>query len=77
MDLEWYVDNIPLEAICERAEWHLASVEQALVAEGLSVEDARDFAVFVFCDHAVIQDNDPEDYVTPAQYKRLSVRRNT
>ncbi len=71
---DWMLDGkINLTQICEKEEWHLASVVAALRGEGVPVTDAEAFAGFVFCDEATISDDRPEDHVTDEQYDRLTL----
>ena len=71
---EWVIDaTIDLTQICENAAWHLATAIDALVASGLSRQDAEAFAGFAFREHAKVGDGKPEDFIDDAQYERLTL----
>jgi hypothetical protein len=72
--MNWIIDaTIDLTQICENAAWHLATAIDALVASGLSRQDAEAFAGFAFREHAKVGDGKPEDFIDDAQYERLTL----
>ena len=71
---EWIVDGtINLSTVCADANWHRLTVIDELVAKGVARADAAAFVDFIFCDHANVADDNPDDVVTEAQYERLTV----
>ena len=76
--MQWVADGtVNITAVCEMAEWHLATAIDALAAKGLTRPDAEAFADLAFTDHATEcggrTDHKAEDAVTDAQWDRLSV----
>ena len=76
--MTWMIDGtINLTEVCERAEWHLGTAIDGLVAKGMTRQDAEAFADLAFTDHAVESggsaDHRAEDAVTCAQWDRLSL----
>lgn len=75
MEASWLIDGtMNLTALCEREEWHYASVKRALNAAGLAQRDAEAFASFAFADLAPVIDEPPEELLTDEQYERLSLK---
>ena len=71
-NMTWVIDTtIFLEEICETANWHLATVICALVAKGLTREDAEAFAEFAFDDKATGGTTD--NLVNDEQWDRLEL----
>ena len=72
----WKADEIDITAICEAANWHLATAIDGAMAAGFSRTDAAAFVDFVFNEQAIegrgTVDQASEDFVTPEQWDRLS-----
>lgn len=62
---------VELTALCERAEWHLATVIDALQAAGLDRDEAEAYAQFAFADRAQVPGDWAEEYLSDAQWNRL------
>jgi hypothetical protein len=74
--MDWIIDGkINLTKTMEQAGWSLALGIEALMAIGLSYRDAQDFAHFAISEKAIVRDEDekPEDFVSDAQWARLSL----
>lgn len=72
--MQWIVDGIiPLTQLCTTAKWKFKDCITALIAEGLSTEDAVIFARFAFGTDAVYQRAVSDEFLTIENYKRLSI----
>ena len=73
MDFHWVVDrNCDVTRICEKMDWHLASVIFDLTAQGLTLKDARAFAAFAIAQHAHNQTHALE-HLDNGQRRRLKL----
>ena len=71
-DGHWFIDgHIDLTGVCENEDWHLASVERALVELGISKRDAEAFTDFAFHVSAAVTDDPAE--LSVEQFQRLSI----
>lgn len=70
----WVIDDtVDLTGACERASWHLGSAIDALVTAGLPRRDAEAYVEFAFSDHAVYDDQRPQECLSDEQWNRLTV----
>jgi|TARA_Y100000593_G_C4066830_1_gene217148 hypothetical protein len=71
------IDNkINLTQTCEANQWHLGSVVQALVDQGLERSDAESFANYAFNENAIekggkVDTISSDDLLTDEQLERL------
>lgn len=65
--------KVNLTEICRQTGWQMGLAIDALMElTGLGNYEVRHFIEFVFEDEAEIRDGVPEDYVTDAEYDRMS-----
>lgn len=70
-------EKIDLTQICKDADWHHATVIDALIASGLDKQDASAFVEFIFAEAAIENggktETEPEECVTDDQWNRLGL----
>lgn len=72
--MQWIVDGtVHISTICQQARWRWRDCVAALVAAGLSDEDAVTYAGFCFGEDLVYQRAVNDEALDPEYYARLSV----
>lgn len=72
--MQWIVDgSIHLTSICTAARWKWKDCVTALVAAGLTPEDAQLYAGFAFGMDPMYQRNIADESLEPGEYARLSI----
>jgi hypothetical protein len=73
--MDWILDGVTnLTSIMERHKWQRYESRDAMIADGLTRDDAEMLTDFLIATEAGVRDVEPSDVLDDAMWHRLSVR---